>query len=186
MHVVYTRWRSPPTLHHPIVWQHFLVRRDPPYSQNSAPWIAPYGFLPLIGFLDDDTGYYPLIFRFITFPTFLHTFRMYHFCVRERLSHVKESIQHTEYLCSKIPLWYLCLLSTDSEYLINTGYDKMGHSRHSDRQKEAQQGYVIQLYSFINLFASLTKLKFSCNHEYMNEAATETAHWRADKIGQYQ
>lgn len=39
---------------------------------------------------------------------------------------------------------------------------------------------------FINLFTSLTKLKLSCSHEYMNEVARENARRRADKTGQYQ
>ena len=53
-----------------------------------------------------------------------------------------------------------------------------------DRKNHSRDTYSTLV--FINLFASLTKLKFSCDHEYMNKAAKENAHWRADKMGLYQ
>lgn len=67
--------------------------------------------------------------------------------MQERLSHIKESIQHTEYLCSKIPLWYLCLLSTDSEYLINTGHDKNGSFKTQWETERGTAGIYTPLYS---------------------------------------
>lgn len=49
VHVLYARWRSLPILHRPAVRRHLAEQKGPSSSQNSAPWTATLGFLPLIG-----------------------------------------------------------------------------------------------------------------------------------------
>lgn len=154
--------------------QHFVVDISS-YSQDSEPWTATYGSLPLIGCLDGSGYELFLIIRFIHILVFLHT--------RKSNSGTSKSRFNIQKVCAV--KWYLYLLSTDSKYLINIGHYKMGHSRHNRRvTQHSREAHTASL--LINLFTSLTKLKFSCNHEYMNEAARENAHWRADKMGQYQ
>lgn len=113
MHILATRWRSPPILQRSALRQRVVDDEGSSRSQNSVPWTATYGSLSLIGRLD-GTGYNRFFIIFIlkrgskgsyTLSFSAHSQFLFSFSTAA----IQRTVRNVR---SEAALWYLRPLST--------------------------------------------------------------------------
>lgn len=126
---LYTRWCSLPA-----ICQHLVVLEASPHSLKFCTTEDTDSFSRLVPIYDTEDDLLIIWFIYIVAHTMTQT------CQRVVLTYMSS-------LCSKPLIWYLCVLSTDSEY-----HHEIGHSRQQGT-KRARQGCVCCL----NLYRPIHK-----------------------------